>query len=47
MRGGRASPDDLSDGADYNFTNWFNNHADSGDGELSRDGKKLATHAAT
>jgi hypothetical protein len=40
--GSQVSIDDLG-GGDYSFTPWMTPNADQGDGELSRDGKKLAT----
>jgi hypothetical protein len=40
--GSQVSIDDLG-GGDYSFTPWMTPNADQGDGELSRDGRKLAT----
>ena len=41
--GSQVNFDDLDDGADYSHKNWFNHSQDTGDGEISRDGRKLAT----
>src|SRR3954467_11889723 len=41
--GSQVNFDDLDDGADYSHKNWFNHEQDTGDGEISRDGRKLAT----
>jgi Tol biopolymer transport system component len=43
--GGSGSQVDFDDlgGGDYSFTNWLAPDADQGDGELSRDGRRLAT----
>ncbi|MCW2985709.1 MAG: hypothetical protein JWR63_3279 [Conexibacter sp.] len=41
--GSQVNFDDLDDGVDYSHQNWFNHSQDTGDGEISRDGKKLAT----
>lgn len=43
--GGYGSQVDFDDlgGGDYSFTNWLAPKADQGDGELSRDGRRLAT----
>jgi hypothetical protein len=43
--GGSGSQVDFDDlgGGDYSFTNWLRPNADQGDGELSRDGRRLAT----
>jgi hypothetical protein len=35
--------DDLDSGEDYNYKHWFDGTEDTGDGELSRDGTRLAT----
>jgi hypothetical protein len=35
--------DDLDSGEDYNYKHWFDGAEDTGDGELSRDGSRLAT----
>jgi hypothetical protein len=35
--------DDLDSGQDYNYKHWFDGAEDTGDGELSRDGTRLAT----
>jgi hypothetical protein len=40
--GSQVNFDDLDDGADYSHKNWFNFTEDTGDGEISRDGRKLA-----
>jgi WD40-like Beta Propeller Repeat len=40
--GSQVDFDDLG-GGDYSFTNWMSPNADQGDGELSRDGTRLAT----
>jgi hypothetical protein len=40
--GSQVSIDDLG-GGDYSFVNWLKPDTDQGDGELSRDGRKLAT----
>jgi hypothetical protein len=43
--GGSGSQVDFDDlgGGDYSFANWLSPNADQGDGELSRDGRRLAT----
>jgi hypothetical protein len=41
--GSQVNFDDLDNGVDYSHQNWFNGVEDIGDGEISRDGKKLAT----
>jgi len=40
--GSQVSIDDLG-GGDYSFVNWLRPESDQGDGELSRDGRRLAT----
>jgi hypothetical protein len=40
--GSQVSIDDLG-GGDYSFVNWLKPDTDQGDGELSRDGRRLAT----
>ncbi|MES1193979.1 MAG: hypothetical protein ABUM26_06600, partial [Solirubrobacterales bacterium] len=35
--------DDLDSGEDYNYAHWFDNSEDTGDGELSRNGRNLVT----
>jgi hypothetical protein len=40
--GSQVNFDDLDGGQDYSHVNWFNFVQDTGDGEISRDGRKLA-----
>jgi hypothetical protein len=41
--GSHVNFDDLNSGEDYNYAHWFDNPEDTGDGELSRDGRNLVT----
>jgi len=41
--GSQVDLDDLDSGEDYNYAHWFDNPEDTGDGELSRDGRSLVT----
>jgi hypothetical protein len=41
--GSQVDLDQLDSGQNYNFKNWFNEPDDTGDGELSRNGRNLVT----
>lgn len=41
--GSHVNFDDLDSGEDYNYAHWFDNPEDTGDGELSRNGRNLVT----